>query len=573
MVVCKFFLEGRCKFGDNCKNEHPGKTTRNPFAPLLNNSRSSPSGQGASNKGLKSAEYPYHLDKEIISKDLTAERPLYILSSYGPGRDAPRQLFGGQPREQSFEELRLRHYELASAGNEAQAIQEAQALYNNAEQQIQNALSDLDGALRYITDAAKQHPNRLDVCKAKGSDLSQSQQPSGPVQPAIAPPTSGSNFGQPSFGKPSTPAFGKPSFGQSAAPASVFGQPAPLNKQPTIFGQPSNPNSGPTFGQTANLGQKPTSFGQISNPSSAPAFGQTSTPAPFGQAQQAAKPFGAQQPQQSPAFGQASTPSPFGQTQQAAKPFGIQEPPKQPAFGQPSFGKPALAAPQTSGIFGQQQASAPSNPFAKAPTTTSAFGQPTTAPTNQTNAFGAPQPSNAFGKASAPQVAANPFGQKDQSQNLGTFGQPTPAAAPPFGQPAAPSSTGTFGNPTVNPPAQAPGTNPTAPATQASKAAPTNAKFETDRAGNRRLLSWQGKKVTYIDQDPCFKNARDGGWEKIWFPEGPPSFTNKTQEYPDGYVPDETAIENLRQFFQHGVGLDGLIPDMPPPRDMIAWDF
>ncbi|KAI4175853.1 MAG: hypothetical protein LQ343_001467 [Gyalolechia ehrenbergii] len=575
MVVCKFFLEGRCKFGDSCKNEHPGRITtgtRNPFTPLQNNSRQNPSGQGAFNKGSKSADYPYHLDKDIISKDLTNERPLYILSSYGPGRDAPQQLFGGQPREQSFEELRLRHHELASAGNEAQAIQEAQALYNNAEQQIQKALSDLDGALRYITDAANQHPNRLDICRAKGGDISQPQQPSGIVQPGVAPSTGGPTFGQPSFGKPSVPAFGKPSFGQSAAPASVFGQSAPLNQKRTVFGQSSEVNPGLAFGQPAELGQKPTSFGQVSNPNSAPAFGQTSTPPPFGQPQQAAKPFGVQQPQPPPAFGQGPTPSPFGQSQQAAKPSGIQEPPKQPTFGQPSFGKPSFTAPQASGIFGQQQAPAPSNPFAKAPTTPSAFGQSTAAPTNQTSTFEVPQPSNAFGKTSATQAAANPFGQKGQGQNLGTFGQPTQPAAPAFGQPAAPSSTGIFGNPTVKPSVQAPATPPTALAPQASKAAPTNAKFETDREGNRRLLNWQGKKVTYVGEDPCFKNARDGGWEKIWFPEGPPSFKN-TQEYPDGYVPDEAAIENLKHFLQHGVGLDGLIPDIPPPRDMITWNF
>ena len=60
MTVCRFFLQGTCKFGgkslhftltsavkytdefihqDHCKNEHPGKNTaatRNPFAPFQN---------------------------------------------------------------------------------------------------------------------------------------------------------------------------------------------------------------------------------------------------------------------------------------------------------------------------------------------------------------------------------------------------------------------------------------------------------------------------------------------------------------------------------------------------------
>lgn len=558
MVVCKYFLQGRCKFGDGCINEHPGKTTtgkRNPFAPLQNNNRSNPSGQNTLNRGSKTADSPYHLDKDVISNDLTNDRPLYILSSYGPGRDAPQQLFGGQLREQSFEELRLRHYELASAGNESQAVQEAQVLYNNAEQQMQKALSDLDGALKYIIDAANQHPNRLDVCKAKGADISQSQQPSGLVQPAGAPATGGPTLGQTSFGQPSAPAFGRPSFGQPAAPAPVFGQPAPLNQNQSLFGQPSKLTSGPAFGQPATLGQKPTSFGQGLNQNQAQPFGQTSTTSLFGQPQQAANPFGAQQPQQ------------------AAQPFGNQGQLNQPAFGRPSFGNPSLTAPQASGPLGQQQAPTPANPFAKAQTTTSTFGQNITAPANPSSTFNVSQPMNVFGKPSTLQPATDPFGQKDQGQNLGAFGQPTQPSAPTFGQPAAPTSTGMFGNSSVQPSTQAPAAASVAPMQQASKATLANAKFETDRGGNRRLVSWQGKRVTYVDEDPCFKNASDSGWEKIWFPEGPPSFTDKTQEYPDGYVPDEAAMENFKHFCQRGVGLDGLIPDMPPPRDMITWNL
>ena len=45
-------------------------------------------------------------------------RPDWVFSCYGPGRNAPKQLFGGPQREQSFEELRLRHYEAAASGRE-----------------------------------------------------------------------------------------------------------------------------------------------------------------------------------------------------------------------------------------------------------------------------------------------------------------------------------------------------------------------------------------------------------------------------------------------------------------------
>lgn len=58
----------------------------------------------------------------MIEKDLRDDCPHWILSSYGPGRDAPDQLFGGFPREQSFEEMRLYYYEAKAKGTEQQAV-------------------------------------------------------------------------------------------------------------------------------------------------------------------------------------------------------------------------------------------------------------------------------------------------------------------------------------------------------------------------------------------------------------------------------------------------------------------
>jgi nucleoporin NUP42 len=65
---------------------------------------------------------PYGLEKEHIVTDLTADRPQWILSAYGPGRQAPAQLFGGPMREQSFEEMRLLHYMATASGNSPQAV-------------------------------------------------------------------------------------------------------------------------------------------------------------------------------------------------------------------------------------------------------------------------------------------------------------------------------------------------------------------------------------------------------------------------------------------------------------------
>jgi len=39
------------------------------------------------------------------------------MSSFGPGVDAPIQLFGGYPLEQSMEEVRVQHYLAMAMGN------------------------------------------------------------------------------------------------------------------------------------------------------------------------------------------------------------------------------------------------------------------------------------------------------------------------------------------------------------------------------------------------------------------------------------------------------------------------
>jgi nucleoporin NUP42 len=50
-----------------------------------------------------------------IKADLTVERPLWPLSAYGPGLNAPRQLIEGD-LEQSFEEVRLQYCIAQAAG-------------------------------------------------------------------------------------------------------------------------------------------------------------------------------------------------------------------------------------------------------------------------------------------------------------------------------------------------------------------------------------------------------------------------------------------------------------------------
>jgi nucleoporin NUP42 len=53
---------------------------------------------------------------------LTLETPTWIFSAYAPSKDTPEQLFGGETREKSFEEMRLLHLQAEASGNPQQAV-------------------------------------------------------------------------------------------------------------------------------------------------------------------------------------------------------------------------------------------------------------------------------------------------------------------------------------------------------------------------------------------------------------------------------------------------------------------
>jgi nucleoporin NUP42 len=74
-----------------------------------------------SSLGAPGSKNQYGLDPVDMKNDLTGNRPIYPLSCYGPGKDAPRQLIEG-PVEISPEELRVRYYAQRLSGNEAGAV-------------------------------------------------------------------------------------------------------------------------------------------------------------------------------------------------------------------------------------------------------------------------------------------------------------------------------------------------------------------------------------------------------------------------------------------------------------------
>ncbi|KAK5995579.1 Nuclear pore protein AMO1 [Cladobotryum mycophilum] len=593
MTLCRFYQQGYCKFGSSCRFEHPNAAANNQ-----NQGTNRFGALGATNGSSGGPPDPlekYHVSADVIEKDLTLDAPQWILSAYAPGRDTPEQLFGGYPREQSFEELRLHYWTGKATGNEQQALNEAQQLWQNAKQQMENAARNPGEAARFIVEGENRHPNRHDVCKEG---------------------TQGAPFDEFLVGKRS--ALANP-FGESAAPAAnAFGQPSALGQQANPFGQPSQTNSAfgqpsqpsSTFGQPAQI-QNASAFGQPSQ--GQPAFGQPSQPtSAFGQPSALGakpNPFGA------PAFGQASQPG------SQSSPFGQSQPPAQgSAFGQPSqLGQKPNPFAAAAGPGASPFAAAASNTATASPFASAASGQANSAPSpfaaaaNQNNA--AP---NAFAQA-AQQQQQNPFGQPAQQQQQqqqpappqqqNPFGQPspqgnpfassnqgpTPAAGNPFAQqqqqqppqqqqqsPFGGQTNGanTFGQTNANPFGQQPATNGTStggnaggdtspyPPNSNRQHPPISSYSSKDMTG--RLSMFKGKPVTYKDGMPGIRTF-DGTWTKIWFPDGPPGYNKDTALSPEQYG-DKTKAQWL-QFAQTGAFADGIMPELPPPRECTQWDF
>ncbi|RSL64362.1 hypothetical protein CEP53_004101 [Fusarium sp. AF-6] len=607
MTVCRFFQQGNCKFGNNCRNEHP-----NP-----NNNRNQTSNRfGALGGGTNSIADKYSITVDAIERDLTNETPQWILSAYAPGRDAPGQLFGGYPREQSFEELRL-HYVMGKAsGNEQQALNQAQELWTNAQQQMQNAVRNAQEAVQFIVSAENNHPNRQDICKERteGAPFGEfivgkrpksmldvfTGQPHNQSSLATSSPFGGgASAGQSAFGQPS--ALGaKPSpFG-----APSFGQPSQPNTQGSAFGQPSQPGQGGSaFGQPSQLGQGGSAFGQASQ--TAPAFGQPSQPASaFGQASQPTSafgqtsalgakpsPFGApsfgqpsQPSAQGSAFGQASQlgqkPNPFGaptNTNNNASPFGSagnnNNAPAANPFGAPSSG---FANNQNSSPFGSTNNNQPAN------SGFSSFGKPSQGALPFGQQQNAPAASSGFASANqAPaQNANNPFGQPSQPQPNGFASHNNQQASNPFGQPSQPnpfgqpSATPAGANPFASGQPQAP--KPAAAASSGGPYPPNSSKQHppiesySSKGMDGRLTMFRGKPVTYKDNLPGIRDF-DGTWRRIWFPDGPPGYSKDTELPPEQY--DDKSKAQWMAFAQKGEFEGGVMPELPPPRECTLWNF
>ena len=411
MAICRYWQQGQCRFGNQCKYEHG---TPNPGGFIQ------PRAPGGSGDMTNTLVQTVKVDLEQWEKGNQ-----WIFSCYSPAKDTA--CFPGLD-DMSQEELRWEAYTAKINQNVNQYQQKIQAMINEYAQkrnllrqpsdQVKTVLlriynrEDLTGFHNVLSGQPVNTAGN--VFGGSGSTSSSifgsAPQPSGS---SIFGSTSSSTFGAPSvFGSSANSAFGSSnnSLIKPAATASIFGQSNMTS---------ANSSSGSIFSNPATTQPTSNLFGQnTSTMSSGSIFGNANKPTSV--------------------FGQASNnPSP-------------QAPQTTSVFGQPAntFGQPATIQP--SPFLGPTTTQGSSSIFGSSPSmsaSTSVFGQPTTSPFTQISSP-ASSVQSTFGQAAfsqPPTQASNPspFGQPP-AQSQTTFG--TNLAAP---QPSVFGSPSTFGQPSV----------------------------------------------------------------------------------------------------------------------------
>ncbi|KAI8997584.1 hypothetical protein BDB01DRAFT_45601 [Pilobolus umbonatus] len=262
MVICKFFQNGSCKFGNKCNFEHV---------------KSQPWPTGNTTTAATNAKY----NESSIKSNLSTERPQWQLSVYGPAKEEPNLIVG---TDRSCEEDRYLYYtSMRTTGNESQYLAATEVLNQQFMNQVNAIINDPQGAIQHY------HKGKAAGAGSFGNNMNSTQTPftgTGFLSNPYSQTTSTSNsfsslttskpsaFGGSAFGFTSTLGSGS-AFGQSntMGGGTVFGQSAMGGG--STFGQSNTLGGGSTFGQSSTLGGG-SSFGQSSAMGSGSAFGQSS---------------------------------------------------------------------------------------------------------------------------------------------------------------------------------------------------------------------------------------------------------------------------------------------------------
>ncbi|XP_070501378.1 uncharacterized protein [Chironomus tepperi] len=454
MGLCTYFINGNCRFGSKCVNDHIDLKT------LLKN----------------------EAEAVINGKQ-------WLLSCFGPFKESV--VVPNFIPDQSFEEIRIAFMENSKNGTVQNYVNNLMTEYNNALRKMTELKTPSSDTLQLIasiyntsnssdqktsnTPAQSSAPNPFQSSNLFGGNTQQQAMPSSsifgtsstqnnPFQQVPSQQPTSSIFATATTNNPQTSAFSFASASQEQPKPSVFGQ-------SSVFGSTQNQNPGSVFSnnQSNIFGQQASTFAMPAAQSGTSAFGSTAVQQPtqsvFGSSaiqQPTQSIFGAtnaQQPTQSVFGGTAAIQQPaqsvFGSTpaqQGIQSVFGAPAAPQpvqnifggtttlqQPAPTQNIF---ATAATNPQNVFATAAANPQnvfggSNPLQPAST---AFGGTTTLQQPATNAFAGAttmqqpaqnvfaaattNPQNAFGGFSQNQGQNQPFGQPQQTSVFGTTQQP-----------------------------------------------------------------------------------------------------------------------------------------------------
>ncbi|RLU21346.1 hypothetical protein DMN91_005719 [Ooceraea biroi] len=425
MVVCKYYRQGNCRYGQYCQYEH------------------------INNFGDPKVEYDDELVVTVVKEVLLAEKGgQWLLSSFGPLKERP--CIPGL-EDVSPEEVRWEMYQARKNG----MVEQAKLRF----QQLCQDMKAKRGALK--------NPTRETIAMLK-KILGSGQKAS---QLGLANNTSTNNvFANKTYGVQSNNPFGGGGFGSSNNASSIFGK--------------TNTNPAPVFGGTAAFGNSLGGFGTATSANSI-FSGTTNTLTSFSSVQNNTPAFGTSQ--NNSIFG--PSPSVFGQSNNVFSGNQLGNTSSTSLFNSPMtsqannslFGNPTTT---TANLFGGSSSSnsLQTNLIFGGPTTSSnsfsgnIFNQSKT----QLPAFGG---APVFGGIASSNYSSNSSNSIFGSQTFGTpamstnniFGSPAATTTPAFGAPAS-TMTPAFGSPAATtPPVFGSPTASAAPAFGASAASTTPA--------------------------------------------------------------------------------------------------
>ncbi|XP_049826474.1 uncharacterized protein LOC109599327 isoform X2 [Aethina tumida] len=367
MVVCKFFLQGTCKFGQDCRFQHSLGDNFHYVNPNIQQNQP----QFTQQKPPQTTTTIDTLVESVVKEANAVEKGgQWLLTCYAPFKD--KHAFPGL-EDTSFEEVRWGFYEARENGTLDQYIIKIQEMMQTRIMQLkalQNPSPDIINIIKQIYDTPLNNSMAIAAVNRTGGFNSPNSTFTSPLK---------SNFNQQ---------------GGNTISGNIFGG-FPVQNQPVFSGSQANYQQTPVASSSifANTAQTTTPFvqqppsifgGQTTSPFVSQQNAYVATNNTFVNQQQQSSIFAQASP---PNFVQTTSPSVFnqqlsGQTQ--TSPFFSQQPGQNPSvFSQQQqqssniFG--TVSANQNSNnIFAQQSIHTPQNqqPFGAAQNTpTSPFGQ------------------------------------------------------------------------------------------------------------------------------------------------------------------------------------------------------